>query len=127
MEMTIVIMGVTILGLFITLICLFLKVDYLTFYKKKYFEMESHADRCLENAKEYQKICDKLLAEAQEDQARRMYYLDIIKSCNEGLKYASAYLKPRKRNEMWKRANNFPDFNKNEDKGTLLSTSDLEN
>lgn len=113
METTIVLLGLTILLMFGVIFFLCVKMEYLKIYKEKYFEMEKHASKCLETAKEFQSLCNKFTEEAKTDQARRNYYLTIIKCTQNALEYASAYLKPRKQKEMWHRANDFIKFEDN--------------
>lgn len=81
--------------------------DTLILYQTEYKEMLDVTNRTLASNKELLESNQKLIERSMEDAYRCHYYLYLIKKFQNALNYANTYLKPRKRREMWHRANDF--------------------
>lgn len=81
--------------------------DTLIFYQTEYKEMLDVTNRTLASNKELLESNQKLIERSMEYNYQCHYYLYLIKKFQNALNYANTYLKPRKRREMWHRANDF--------------------
>jgi hypothetical protein len=95
------------LGLSIYIGCLKSELKYSNLLLKNYKEYERLARENLDLANRYNEELGRTLQLLKDTQNDAKYNLYLLNQGIKGLKYASHFLKPRKKKEMWHIVNNF--------------------
>lgn len=95
------------IGLSIYIGCLKSELNYSNILLKNYKEYERLAKENLDLANSYNEELGRTFQLLKDTQNDAKYNLYLVNQGIKGLKYASHFLKPRKKKEMWHIVNNF--------------------